>query len=88
VSIVDSGVKKVVEVGASRASHTRNKFICITLKERDRAHPNMVSVQDCSRESSSIDRLEVDIGDRPWPPALFFLAGLRSQNFFALTSSS
>jgi hypothetical protein len=39
-----------------------NVFALITLKERKRAHPNMVLVHDRSQESSSIDLLEVDIG--------------------------
>jgi hypothetical protein len=40
-----------------------------------------VSVQDCSLESSSIDLLEVDIGDRPRTLALFFLGRVAFQIF-------
>jgi hypothetical protein len=57
-----------------------NVFALITLKERKRAHPNMVLVHDRSRESSFIDLVEVDMGwsTRTRP---FFPGWIAFQNF-------
>jgi hypothetical protein len=41
------------------------------LQERERTHPNMVSVQDRSQERSSINLLKVDIGWVDSGPASF-----------------
>jgi hypothetical protein len=57
-------------------------------KERKRAHPNMVSVQNQSRESSFIDLLEVDVGWSTLASALFSLGWIAFQIFPSLTSSS
>jgi hypothetical protein len=64
-----------------------NVFVCVMLKERKRAHPNMVSVQGWCQKSSSIDLFEV--GDR-WSTLArpFFLAGLRFRIFSSSVSSS
>jgi hypothetical protein len=50
------------KVNVSRAFWMRNVFALITLQERNRVHPNMVSVQDSLQESLSIDLLEVGVG--------------------------
>jgi hypothetical protein len=53
-------------------------------KEHKHAHSNMVLVHDRSQESSSINLLEVDMGDQPRTRPFFFLAELRSRIFISL----
>jgi hypothetical protein len=48
------------KVDARRAFCTKNAFACIMLQERERVHPNMVSVRDWLEESSSTDLREVE----------------------------
>jgi hypothetical protein len=64
------------------ASVLREKRICSSgCKERKLAHPKMVWVHDRSRESSSIDLLEVNMGWSTLDSALFFPGWIAFLNF-------